>query len=205
MDNGIDSKVQVRPQHGRTPEKEKPKVFEGTTSALPEPALRWIEKTWGIKEPPYWYWTDDYGGRIAMSVRSPRFLHRGWCLRDVRGTARNKTLNYIDEGEEGLSWYIKDQSLPTIIVEDIPSAVRAATYCNSVALLGTAIGTGRAVEIAEGGTRPLILALDNDAILTAVKYQQKYRWLWDNPELMFLHKDLKNMEEKDLQQLIQGE
>jgi len=136
-----------------------------------------------------------------MSVRSPKYTHRGWVLRDISGRALSKTLTYMEEGQEALSWYRDHPDAPTIVVEDIPSAVRAAKYMNSVALLGTSIGAARAAEIASYSHR-VILALDQDATAKSFRYAKKYGLMWDGPEILVLRKDLKNMEEDELCQIL---
>lgn len=179
----------------------KKKNWEGKTHELPSQVTARIKELWGLEDCPNWWWTTDYGGRVAMSVRCPKDLHRGWALRDITGEARTKVLTYIDTGE-GLSWYKTSPHYGTILVEDMPSAVRASRYINSVALLGTGIGTARAYEIARYATRPIIVALDNDAIDLSFKWAHKYALLWDDVEVLPLKKDLKNMGEHELEELL---
>jgi len=178
------------------------KVFKGTTKALTEVQLAQLNSMWGVTNPPYWYYTPDYGGRIAMSIRGPKYNHRGWVLRDIRGNARVKALTYLDKKEESLSWYKTHPDQPTVLVEDIPSAVRASRYVNSIALLGTAIGIGKALEIAEYGTRPIILALDQDATRQSFKHLTRYGLMWEDTRILTLPKDLKNMNEVELQEIL---
>lgn len=177
--------------------KPKRKVWEGKTVALPPEVQQWIDSEWGISEPPHWYYTTDLGGRIAMSIRSPLDTHRGWVLRND-GSRDPKALTYVDEGEDALSWYRCHPQQPTVIVEDIPSAVRAATYVNAVALCGTGIGMDRAKEIREFATRPIYVALDQDATAKAFDYVQRYSLLWGDARVLPLQQDLKNMKEADL-------
>ena len=179
------------------------KVFEGTTKALNQAHLAKLKAMWGVVDPPYWYYTPDYGGRIAMSIRGPKYTHRGWVLRDIRGVARTKAFTYLEENEESLSWYKTTKDAPTVLVEDIPSAVRAyMNGVNAVALLGTAIGLDKAMEIAEYATRPIIVALDQDATAKAFKHVERYNLLWDNPQVLVLHKDLKDMTAEELEELL---
>ena len=178
------------------------KVFEGTTQALSEGDLAQLEELWGISEPPYWWYTPDYGGRIAMSIRSPKYAHRGWVLRSLHSWAHTKALTYLDKDEESLSWYKTNPDVPTVVVEDIPSAVRASQHVNAVALLGTSIGFGKAAEIAAHAPRPIIIALDQDATAQSFKYAKRYGLMWDNPEILLLPKDLKDMTEDELCQTI---
>ena len=184
----------------------KPKVlWEGKTHDIPAKVADRIRSLWHFEViPEGWYWTTDYGGRVCMSVYGPTGRHRGWVLRSISSasTGRTKALTFINEGEEGISWYKTTPGAPTILVEDIPSAVRAAEYLNSVALLGTGIGTDRAVEIADTATRPVVLALDQDATSLAFKWARKYSLLWEDVEVLPLTKDIKNMTEQELQELL---
>ena len=177
----------------------KRKEFKGTTKPLSDYHLRRINALWGITDPPYWYYTPEYGGRVAMSVRSPKYMHRGWVLRDIRGTAQVKALNYIEEGEESLSWYKNASNKNgTILVEDIPSAVRASKYVSAVALLGTAIGKDKAIEISEHAARPIVLALDQDATAKSFDIVRRYGLSWEDTKILPLKKDLKDMTEDEL-------
>jgi hypothetical protein len=142
---------------------------------------------WHMDVPENWWWTTDYGGRVAMSIRSPRFTHRGWVL------------TYTNEGEQGISWYKTSPHRGTVIVEDIPSAVRASRYVNSVALLGTGIGMDRAIEIAEHAPRPLWIAFDQDATALAFRWARRYALLWGDVRVLPLEHDLKDLTEMELE------
>jgi hypothetical protein len=186
----------------KQPTKPKRKVWEGETVALPPDVLAWIDREWGITDPRDWYYTQELGGRIAMSIRSPMDLHRGWVLRND-GSRTPKALTYVDEGEVALSWYRCHPQGPTVVVEDIPSAYRASTYVNAVALCGTGVGADRAQEIREYATRPIYMALDQDATDQSFKWVQRYSLLWDGPRVLPLQQDLKYMEEADLCHLLE--
>lgn len=180
----------------------KRRVFTGTTEPLSEPQLRRIKNLWGIEDPPYWYWTNDLGGRVAMSIRSPKYTHRGWVLRDIRGVSRIKALTYVDEGQEGMSWYRTNPNAPTVVVEDIPSAVRASRYVNAVALCGTGIGPTRAEEIGSYATLPVCVALDQDATKDSFRLANKWSLLWGDVKVLPLRKDMKDMKEDELCKLL---
>ncbi len=138
-----------------------------------------------------------------MSVRSPKYTHRGWVLRDMSGNARSKTLNYIMDVEESLSWYIKDREAPTILVEDMPSALRASRYVSACALLGTNCGLAKAIEIASYASLKMIyIALDQDATAQAFVIAKTWGLLWNEVKVLPLSKDIKDMEEDELCQLL---
>lgn len=180
------------------PEKKRRAVFDGITKPLDERHLERVHKLWRISDPPHWWYAPERG-RVAMSIRGPKYTHRGWVLRDIWGTKQIKALTYIDEGEESLSWYkTKGTSAPTVLVEDIPSAVRVSAHVNAVALLGTRMGLDRAMEIAEYAPRPIVVALDQDATAESIKMAQRYALLWDGPIVLPLSKDFKDMTEDEL-------
>ena len=179
------------------------KRFEGDTQPLSEQRLTRVRDKWGITNPPYWYWTNDYGGRIAMSIRSPRYMHRGWVLRDMRGRSKLKALTYLDPEEVQLSWYRTNNAAPTVLVEDIPSAVRASMCgVNAVALLGTIMNEDKATEIATYAPRPIVIALDQDATAKAFHILYKYSLMWGDAQVLPLDKDLKDMTEEQLQETL---
>ena len=185
----------------------KPKraVWNGRTYELPDDVKEKLTRMWGISEVKNWWWTTDYGGRVAMSVRSPKFTHRGWVLRAITDVKGPKALTYINEGEQGMSWYKTSPHTGTVVVEDIPSAVRASKYVNSVALLGTGIGMDRAIEIAENAPRPLIVALDQDATDQSFRWARKYALLWGDVRVQVLRKDIKDMEDTDVGHMLMRE
>lgn len=178
------------------------RVWEGTTYPLPPKVSEAIFERWGIADPPHWYWTTDYGGRVAMSIRSPHDTHRGWVLRTLSQGVSTKALTYVNENEEGISWYKTHPHVGTVVVEDIPSAVRASLYANSVALLGTGISDRRAMEIQSHAPLPIIMALDQDAIDLSFKWARKYSLLWGDVKVLPLARDIKDMQEQELKELL---
>ena len=176
--------------------------WEGKTHPVPEQVALRIEHLWGLRDVDDWYWTTDMGGRVAMSVRDPMNKHRGWVLRAISSGARTKALTYIETGES-LSWYRTNPFAPTVVVEDIPSAIRASKYVNAVALLGTALSLEKAIEIATHAPKPVLIALDQDAVAQSFKLQKKYGLLWDSPEILSLQMDIKNMTDNELKEKLQ--
>jgi hypothetical protein len=112
-------------------------------------------------------------------------------------------LTYIDDGEVPLSWYKVDKNAPTVVVEDIPSAVRVAMCgANAVALLGTIVNEEKALEIAEYGPRPIVIALDQDATAKAFQIVRKYGLMWDDYHVLPLKKDIKDMRHESVMELL---
>ena len=182
--------------------KPKRKVFTGRVRDLSEAELQRIAELWYIVDPENWWWTDAHMGRVAMSIRSPKYTHRGWVLRDIYGRSKVKALTYVDEGEEALSWYKTDLYAPTVVVEDLPSAIRASVYVNAIALCGTGVGLSRAEEIRKYATLPVIIALDQDATQEAFRIAHKWSLLWGDVQVLPLQKDIKNMTETELEALL---
>lgn len=118
-------------------------------------------------------------------------------LRSLDG-AKPKVISHTEKG--AMAWYINHTTPGIIIVEDQLSAVRASRYLSSVALLGTNLSEERVAEIRRTGNSPVYLALDNDAISSAVKYVVKYRSVLPL-QLVRLDKDIKDMSEEELEVL----
>ena len=88
-----------------------------------------------------------------------------------------------------------------MVVEDIPSAVRIMQNgVNAVSLLGTLVNDDKAYELNDYASRPIVLALDNDATYKAFQITKKYGLLWDKWQVMFLKKDFKDMSNEEIQQ-----
>lgn len=184
--------------------KKEKRRWEGETSALPKPVLAIIKERWGIDDPRNWYFTRDFGGRIAFSIRTPKNTHRGYQLRQIAKESRwPKALTYVNEGEPGLSWYRQFTTSPLVLVEDIPSAVRASKYVNAVALLGTNCTEQGAEEIRVHRTGPVYVALDNDATAQAFKLARRYGLLWGEVSVLPLTHDIKDSTEDMVQALLE--
>lgn len=134
--------------------------------------------------------------RFAFPIFGPMGHRRGWMLRSYVG-AEPKALTRMDCAEPHMSWYRLGDTTPTILVEDIPSAVRAARYTGAVSLCGTGCGPEYANELASH-TRNVIWALDADATATAIRWHRRYSMMFDSSRVLPLPKDLKNMTEPEL-------
>lgn len=202
-DLGAGTNAQSRAAIHTSPLVKPRKKFEGKVTELDPYYIEWIMKNWGIEGPEHWWYTPEMGGRIAMSVRSPTYVHRGWVLRDIMGQARTKALTYIDNDEEGLSWYKTNLTAPTVVVEDIPSAVRVQQCgANAVALLGTHMGLNRAMEIANNAPQGVVVALDNDALELSFRHAKRYGLIWGSVSVLPLANDFKDMQDKDIKELL---
>lgn len=141
------------------------------------------------------YATEEH--RIAWPVFSPLGYRRGWVLRSYDKSERTKSLTRMDREEPHLSWYRRVNNTSCVVVEDAPSAVRAALYTDSVALCGTGCNLDYAGEIA-AHYRNVVWALDADATDQSIKLMRKHALLFENSSVLVLEQDMKDMEEEEL-------
>lgn len=166
--------------------------------------LQWFDDKDVAKSRVMWAPKDDCYAFPVFDFHRDRVgvVLRHWNPSTPAPKARTR-LNY---GAEKLSWY-RGPSLAKdawcIIVEDIPSAARAARYCHSIALLGTACNAGTAASIAARYKR-VVWALDDDAFKQALRLQSEHRILFDQSRVLKLDCDLKDMHPEDLQDVLGG-
>ena len=144
-----------------------------------------------------WSATDS---RLTMPVRSYEGEELGVMLRALDGR-KPKVVSHTEKG--AMAWYTNHTTPGIIIVEDQLSAVRASRYLSSVALLGTNLSEERVAEIRRTRNSPVYLALDNDAIVSAVRYVIKYRSTLPM-QLVRLDKDIKDMTHEEADALFAG-
>jgi hypothetical protein len=138
--------------------------------------------------------------RIAFPILSPKGSRRGWVLRAYDGRTP-KALTYLNSDELRLSHYQKGKDKIAVIVEDIPSAVKAAKYMSAVALLGTSMDEDAIAEL-QANYDDIIIALDKDATRQAIALQRRVALRFNRVDVVLLPMDLKDMEEKDLCQFL---
>jgi hypothetical protein len=180
--------------------------YKGTLDPLAEHSLAMLKRNIGflplhitIARPQYAHGL----GRIGFPVLAPNGTRQGWCLRSYTGMTP-KALTFMDNGSTKLSYYKRHKgSDVAILVEDIPSAVRAAVYINSVALLGTSIAEDERLELAETFSR-VVIALDADATATAIRLQRELSGLFKEVDVLVLPTDIKDLDEADVKELLEG-
>lgn len=89
---------------------------------------------------------------------------------------------------------------PVLLVEDIPSAIRASKFIRSAALIGSNITDIQINELYRV-TDHLILALDADTWQSPtppIKYKKKYGLYFNKFELLYIPKDIKNMSDAEI-------
>ena len=189
----------------RTPNKVRP--YRGSLERLTESQLDFLANKIGWIGPhidiarPLWA---EEECRYAFPIFAPMGDRRGYVLRSYDPGQDVKALTRMDRSEPHMSWYrYNGPDNLLLIVEDIPSAVRAARYVNSLALCGTGVGPEYAGEIS-AYYKNVVWALDEDALATAMKLHRKYAMWFDSSRVLPLTKDIKDLEEEEVQELLQG-
>lgn len=129
---------------------------------------------------------DRYGNILGSALRVPPG--------DMR---KPKAKSHTEEG--AIAWHVNPTTPGLIIVEDIFSAIRAADYITSVALLGTHLNDERVDQLRASGLGPVYLALDGDVYPQIIRYVQQFRSRLPMVPLK-LTKDLKNMNPQELEE-----
>lgn len=144
-------------------------------------------------------------GRYAYPIVAPTGRRRGWVLRAYDGhDPRWKALTRLDVEEPHLSWYQGTEfSNRILIVEDIPSAVRAAVHYPGwvVAMCGGGIGPDYIREITAYG-RSVVWAFDGDATASALRHHRTYGICFESSIVVPLTKDLKDLSEDELKEFM---
>lgn len=152
------------------------------------------------------YAPDDH--RIAYPILAPSGSSRGFVLRTYTLGVEPKAITYPETEEQCLSWYTaadgeSGEASVTVIVEDIPSAIRAAQYISSVAMNSGGIGMDAVMEIREQSPR-IVWAFDEDATRKAIEHHRKYSIFFEDSRVLPLEKDLKDMQEEELCGLLEN-
>ena len=90
-----------------------------------------------------------------------------------------------------------------MLVEDIPSAIKATKHVTSVALLGTNLTSDCLMHL-RGKFTTLYIALDEDATDKAIQMAKKYSIFFKEVIPVPLKKDIKNMNDEELDDLFGG-
>lgn len=138
-------------------------------------------------------------GRVAFPIIGPLGTRRGWVLRAYDGR-EPKALTRMDIEEPHTSWYTAsrwERGQTVWLVEDIPSAVRAARYVDCIALCGTGCNDATVGEIS-AHYRNVVWALDADATTTALKQHRKWSLFFETSRVQVLERDFKDTEEEIL-------
>lgn len=142
-----------------------------------------------------------YSGRLYLPIVRPDLKESGANLRSLQPGVVPKSIIHLYDPESVSSSWVKLQrrSDLLVIVEDQFSAYKIGTYHHSLALLGTNLNESKVDEIAEQPKyKKIVLALDNDATMQAIKLLFKWQRRLPNLEVVGLAKDLKDQTEDEL-------
>jgi len=197
---------QVQVSTNSTPRKSRVRPYKGALVDLDDEHLAFLRDKLGFEEQHVsnaglkWAPEDE---RYAFAIYGPNHMRRGWMLRSWDSFVRTKALTMLEEDGPHLSWYqSKEPGGTCLVVEDIPSAVRAGAHVSSVSLLGTGCGLEYALEIADNASH-VVWALDADAVDQSIKLYNRYKGLMESSEVMILERDLKDESEENLAKLLE--
>lgn len=164
---------------------------------------------WHLKYvPSSWRWSRHLQ-RVAMPVLSPTNLVRGYVCRQLDPRVPGpKTLNYKDVFDQPWLHWAEAGAGRVWVVEDIPSSHRIVqnSLDSACALMGTYASADvleEILEVARG--RPILVALDKDAIQSSIKLMETLRLRHSGPVMaIVLPKDIKNMTEKELNECLKS-
>ena len=89
-----------------------------------------------------------------------------------------------------------------VLVEDVLSAIKVAEYLPAVALLGTHLAEREALDIRKHFEN-IIVALDPDAALKAIKITETYRCLFQQARVLLLQQDPKDTPHAELRSMLE--
>lgn len=114
--------------------------------------------------------------RLTLPIFNASGAEAGVTFRNITGKSAAKSLIAMtDMNFLCMSFYQGTMNADTIIiVEDQASAIRASSYCSSVALLGVSMDGLRAAAIAKTSPKSVIFCLDKDAFGQNIKLSQKW-------------------------------
>ena len=138
---------------------------------------------------------DVYGKRTGTSTK---------VLGDKVAGRRKSTLYYEDEPPQYYAppLFLRSGSKLVWLVEDVLSCLRITTHGeNSIALLGTNVNPGLFSALSSN-FQTVIIALDPDALVKALKIQQELSSLPLTVKVMSFNKDPKDVEEEILTTLL---
>lgn len=181
-----------------------PRPYKGVAQELSIDDLQKVSDLWRVDlEDVYnagWALAPQERGWLPLlfPVISPTGVVRGHVLRiqNEDGTKTVRGFKIVDEPWQ--SWYV-NKSDHIVVVEDQISALRAAEFCTSVALLGTEMSPDKFEEIVRfAGNRKIWFALDRDAAKEGFNLLKRYRLYFPNLSLLLIRKDIKNMSSSEL-------
>lgn len=165
--------------------KPKAKPYKRETVAIPDGVSEWLWHqfyiTQEVQHQEGWKWNDETQ-RVVLPIRDVRRAELGHNARYWReldavelGDVGPKSITYWNR-LDCVKYHMPFRSSrggTLTLVEDQPSAVRLSQDTDTLALLGTHVTAELAREIQTMGYSRIVLALDNDATLKALKIKQQ--------------------------------
>lgn len=171
-----------------------------TSASLPEVQRQLLATQLHITDEHITRWQlgwNEQEQKVVQPIRDRHGNDLGAALRVPPGDKRQpKSKSHTEEG--AMAWHVNPTTPGLIIVEDIYSAIRAADYISSVALLSTYLNDERVDAIRASGLSPVYLALDGDVYPQIIRYVQQFRSRLPMIPVK-LPCDLKNMEPQELE------
>ena len=194
--------------NGFIPESKPRKIrkYYGKSERLTQEQEQYIYELWGllpVELSSNRITVDHETGDLVFPLFTIEQYEAGHMLRRMDGR-KPKTLTFWSENVPNCHFPIRDKITGSvIIVEDIPSAIKASRYMSSCALLGTHIPDD-VISVLARNFKTAYIALDNDATNKAIGYKRKYSLCFGNFHVIPLSKDIKNMKEPELDLLLGG-
>jgi predicted RNA-binding Zn-ribbon protein involved in translation (DUF1610 family) len=191
-----------------TPTRRKIRPYTGETVLLWAKYRAMFWEKYGLTRPEIAAFRMDLdSGRIVQPWHAANGYVAGHILRAYDGQ-KPKSLTFWDnDGVPILDYYGVDRrhlTQPEIwLVEDQLSAIKLSRYVPSAALIGCHISEAQAADIRKN-FRYVFLALDNDATVKAINLSMKYKLYFRNFWVVPLSKDVKDMPDEQIKELLGG-
>lgn len=172
---------------------DKPKVEHDWPHLKPMPPerMRWLASKFLLSNADLArlraLWTGD---RYWYPIRDARLAEQGGIARSYWKTP--KALTFVHEWGTG-AWYQGPPSPSIWVVEDQVSACKMAEYHTTCALLGVSLAAACRYALVASGKR-IVVALDGDALYQSTKISDQLQRAGCETQVVFLDKDIKNME-----------
>lgn len=181
------------------------KTFDEPTEALTKSQIKFFEAKYSLTEKEVlnagFLWAPERHA-VWQPIRAPDGHYRGCVLRRYKDKAVWTYKAHEESREPLLAWYkgpkgFDDNSV--VLVEDILSALKLSRYWNACAINSTHLSPEAVLELIQWSGKQYI-ALDKDAILTAIKQARRWRGLL-HMEVIECNRDPKYWTDEQLQRL----
>jgi hypothetical protein len=183
-----------------------PNPYKGQTVSLEYEDLAYLDEKYDL-DLEYvvkagWQRAVEPGFSLAMPVISPLGTLRGLVVKRKLEDGRKYVNSYKIVDEPWICWY-RTSFRDVVVVEDQVSALKAARFATSVALLGTELSATKLDEIKQvAKTGKIWLGLDRDAANRTIDYLKRYRlYCGGNLNGLMLSKDIKDMSYQEIRKL----